>query len=232
MHQKRRPASPSSMLAGQGCGLGQQAAPSSPSQAAARTDAGSARSQGEPSQPVALADSPVMEILDYPDDATRPDQNVADQVREDAGLCRGTECSIAGEEGLKQNFHAACQAKEDTCLDMLDSRQQGVGSAASGIDEAEVEAAATQEHADIGNNRLVISQAMNELGKEIQLIGQQSNNKKAQSACKVGDAHTWPSNATGQASTQTDADRLTSDGSSAPTSNDSSGLIEKEDYDE
>ena len=229
-----RPASPSLMLASQGPGLGQQAAPLSPPQAAAWTDGGggSARGQAEPSQPVALADSAVMKIFDQPAGAMKLGQDVADRVKEGGGLCGATECSIAGEEDFRLAIHAACQAKENICLDMLDSRQQSFGSTAFGINEAKVEAAVAQGNADIGDDRKSISQAMNELGKEIQSIGQQDNKKEAQSMCKVEDAHTSPGNATGQGSTQTNADRLASDRSPAPTSNDSSGLSQGKEYDE
>ena len=89
-----------------------------------------------------------------------------------------------------------------------------------------------QKYSEIGNNKKSVSQTINELGKEIQLISQQNNKKEAQSACEVEDGNTWPSNATGQASIQTDATRLASDRSPAPTSNDSSSLSEKEDCDE
>ena len=227
-----RSASPSLTLARQGSGLGQQAAPLSLPRAAAWTDGGSARGRAELSQPEEPADSSVMETFDQPADAMRPGQDVAIREREGNGLHGGAECSIAGEEGVRLKLHAACQANENTCLDMLDSRQQSVGSTAAGIAEAELKAAVAQENAEIGNVRKSISQATNELGKEIQLIGQQNDTKKAQIMYMTEDAHTCPGNATGRASTQTDADRLAADRSPAPTSSDSSGLSEKEDYDE
>ena len=116
-----RPTSRSLMLTRQGGGLGQQAAPWSPPRAAAWTDGGSAHGQAAPSQPVALADSAVMENFDQPFGATRVGQDVADQIREGDGLRSCAKCSITAEGGLRLNFHAACQAKENTCLDMLGS---------------------------------------------------------------------------------------------------------------